>query len=119
MKARTPIEDEHDAEEEGLWQEEAPGLWQIEARAALEDIESALTLDLGEGVDDEDIDTMGGLVFVLLGRVPVRGEVIMHPAGFEIEVLEADMRRVKRLRLRLPEGMASGEDRKVGSAATG
>ena len=113
------IEDEHDAEEEGLWQEEAPGLWQVEARAPLEDIEAALALDLGEGVDDEDIDSMGGLVFVLLGRVPVRGEVIVHPAGYEIEVLEADMRRVKRLRLRLPEAAmrAGGDD--PASAATG
>jgi magnesium and cobalt transporter len=46
------------------------------------------------------VDTLGGLVFVLLGRVPVRGEVIPHPAGLDIEVLDADPRRVKRLRLR-------------------
>ncbi|KPQ08054.1 MAG: magnesium and cobalt transporter [Rhodobacteraceae bacterium HLUCCA12] len=94
------IEDEHDTEDERLWLEESSGVWLVQARAALEDVEALLETDLTEGVTDEDVDTLGGLVFVLLGRVPVRGEVIPHPAGIEIEVLEADPRRVKRLRLR-------------------
>ncbi|MCC5989643.1 MAG: rRNA maturation RNase YbeY [Pararhodobacter sp.] len=103
------IDDEHDTADEGLWQLEAPGIWQIEARAQLEDIEAALGFGLGEGVDDEDVDTLGGLVFVLLGRVPVRGEVILHPAGYEIEVLDADPRRVRRLRLRLPDAVTGAD----------
>ncbi|MCL4676715.1 MAG: CBS domain-containing protein, partial [Pararhodobacter sp.] len=94
------IEDEHDTEDENLWQAEAPGVWLIQARAMLDDLREDLGIDLAEGIDDEEIDTLGGLVFVLLGRVPARGEVIAHPAGHEIEVLEADPRRVKRLRLR-------------------
>ncbi len=101
------IDDEHDTEDEGLWQEEGPGQWQIEARAPLEELEAALGIGLREGVSDEDVDTLGGLVFVLLGRVPVRGEVIAHPAGCEIEILEADPRRVKRLRLRRLDGAES------------
>ena len=95
------IDDEHDTEDEGLWIEEKPGVWLIQARAMLEDVEKLLDLDRTAGVTDEDVDTLGGLVFVLLGRVPVRGEILPHPAGVEIEVLEADPRRVKRLRLRL------------------
>ncbi len=94
------IEDEHDTDDEGLWIEERPDVWLVQARAQLEDVEKLLNQDLTDGVTDEDVDTLGGLVFVLLGRVPVRGEVIPHPAGIEIEVLEADPRRVKRLRLR-------------------
>jgi len=52
-------------------------------------------------VDEEDIDTLGGLVFMLSGRVPARGEVVVHPDGPEFEVVEADPRRVKRLRVRV------------------
>ncbi|MCC6002251.1 MAG: HlyC/CorC family transporter [Pararhodobacter sp.] len=95
------IDDEHDTEDEGLWQQEAPGQWHIQARAQLDALEEALGIALRrQDEGDEDVDTLGGLVFVLLGRVPVRGEVIAHPAGCEIEILEADPRRVKRLRLR-------------------
>lgn len=94
------IEDEHDTEDEHQWSAEAPGTWTVQARAPLDDLNEALGIDLTAGLDDEEVDTLGGLVFLLLGRVPARGEVISHPAGHEIEVLEADPRRVKRLRLR-------------------
>jgi magnesium and cobalt transporter len=94
------IDDEHDTEEEDLCHLEKPGVWLVQARAQLEDVEAETGLKLTEAIDDEDVDTLGGLVFVLLGRVPVRGEVIPHPAGLDIEVLDADPRRVKRLRLR-------------------
>ena len=94
------IDDEHATEDEHPWTEESPGVWLMQARAMLDDIREALGIDLREAVDDEDVDTLGGLVFLLAGRVPARGEVIAHPAGHEIEVLDADPRRVKRLRLR-------------------
>jgi magnesium and cobalt transporter len=94
------IDDEHDTEDEELCHLEKPGVWTVQARAQLQDVEAETGLDLTGAVDDEDVDTLGGLVFVLLGRVPVRGEVIPHPAGFDIEVLDADPRRVNRLRLR-------------------
>jgi magnesium and cobalt transporter len=58
---------------------------------------------LGVLVSDEereDIDTLGGLVFSLAGRVPLRGELISHPSGLEFEILDADPRRIKKLRLR-------------------
>ncbi|MCB1390847.1 MAG: CBS domain-containing protein [Rhodobacteraceae bacterium] len=94
------IDDEHDTEDEHLWSEESPGVWLIQARAMLDDLKDTLGIDLREGIDDEDLDTMGGLVYLLLGRVPARGEVVGHPAGHEIEVIDADPRRVKRVRLR-------------------
>ena len=52
---------------------------------------------------ETDIDTLGGVVFALAGKVPVRGEVLRHPSGVEIEVMDADARRIRRLRLRTPE----------------
>ncbi len=104
------IEDEHDTADEGLWVEEKQGVWLVQARAMLEDVERLLGLRLTDGVTDDDVDTLGGLVFLLLGRVPVRGEVITHPAGVEIEVIEADPRRVKRLRLRYSEPAADAAE---------
>lgn len=95
------IDDEHDTENEDLWTQEGPDSWLVQARADLVDLAEEIGQNLAEGVaEDEEIDTLGGLVFLLLGRVPARGEVIVHPAGFEIEVLDADPRRIKRLRLR-------------------
>ncbi|MEO0678194.1 MAG: transporter associated domain-containing protein, partial [Pseudomonadota bacterium] len=54
-----------------------------------------------EDIDEEEIDTLGGLVFMISGRIPARGEVVPHPAGHEFEVVDADPRRIKRLRVRL------------------
>ena len=62
-----------------------------------------LSLTKHEDVDGEDIETLGGLVFMLAGRVPARGEVVMHPDGTEFEVVDADPRRIKRLRVCLPD----------------
>ncbi|MBE0454537.1 transporter associated domain-containing protein [Roseovarius autotrophicus] len=97
------IEDEHDTEDDALWTEEAPGCYVALAKTPLDMFEAEIGLSLTEAeeVDEEEIDTLGGLVFMLLGRVPVRGEVIEHPAGPVIEVLEADPRRIKRVRVRL------------------
>ena len=98
------IEDEHDIDEGHNWTEESPGSFIALAKTPLEEFEAALGQSLtdDEAVDEEEIDTLGGLVFMLLGRVPVRGEVVEHPSGATIEVLEADPRRIKRLRVRAP-----------------
>ncbi|KGJ03027.1 conjugal transfer protein [Paracoccus halophilus] len=101
------IEDEHDEVEGGLWLQEKPGQWLIQARAPLEDVEAETGLRLALDEEDEEIDTLGGLVFMLAGRVPVRGEVIPHDSGAEFEIVEADPRRVKRIRLRLPRADAA------------
>jgi len=96
------IEDEHDADEERLFTEEKPGCYLALAKTPLEDFEAAIGWSLTEHdeVDEEEIDTLGGLVFMLSGRVPARGEVVVHPQGPEFEVIDADPRRIKRLRVR-------------------
>lgn len=99
------IEDEHDIGEDAHWTEEKPGIYIARAKTPLEEFEEEIGLSLTDvdDVDEEEIDTLGGLVFMLLGRVPVRGEVIEHPGGTVFEVLDADPRRVKRLRVRVPD----------------
>ncbi|MEM9797938.1 MAG: hemolysin family protein [Pseudomonadota bacterium] len=96
------IEDEHDQEEGKFWRQEKSGCYLALARTPLEDFEAEIGMKLTEDGDEEEIDTLGGLVFMLAGRVPARGEVICHPSGAEIEVVDADPRRIKRLRLLMP-----------------
>jgi len=96
------IEDEHDeAEAAHIVQDPKLGLVTA-ARTPVRELEDHLGLKLLKPEEAEDIDTLGGLVFALLGRVPARGELIRHPAGLEFEVLDADPRRVKKLRIHPP-----------------
>jgi magnesium and cobalt transporter len=95
------IEDEHDIAEGQLWAEEAPGCYLVQARTPVEDFEDLIGQKLVFGEDVEEIDTLGGLVFMLAGRVPARGEVVKHPEGIDFEVVDADPRRIKRLRVRI------------------
>ena len=97
------IEDEHDTAEAVPWKLEQPGVYMAEARAPLEEFEAEIGRALTEHdeIDEDEVDTLGGLVFMLAGHVPARGEVIPHPDGPEFEVVEADPRRIKRLRVRL------------------
>ncbi len=76
------------------------GLFEADARASLEELEAALGASVAPEDLEEDIDTVGGLVATLAGRVPQRGEVISHPGGFEFEVTDADPRRIKHVRIR-------------------
>ncbi|MEL7150165.1 MAG: hemolysin family protein [Pseudomonadota bacterium] len=94
------IEDEHDVAEGQLWVEEAPGCYLVQARAPIEEFEVLLSQPLSIEDDSEEIDTLGGLVFRLAGRVPARGEVVKHPVGVDFEVVDADPRKIKRLRVR-------------------
>lgn len=96
------IEDEHDEVEGALWKEEKPGVFLAQSTTPLDEFEAAIGLTLRTDEDDDEIDTLGGLVFLLVGRVPARGEIIPHASGAEFEVVDADPRRIKRLRLRLP-----------------
>jgi len=93
------IEDEHDLADRPTLIERADGSTIADARASIEDVEARYGVALLPE-DEEEVDTLGGLVFTLAGRVPARGETIHHPSGIEFEVLDADPRRVKRLRLR-------------------
>lgn len=96
------IEDEHDIEEGQLWVQEKPGCYLVQARAPLDEFEAEIGLKLVDPEDEEEIDTLGGLVFMITGRVPARGEVLTHGSGAQFEVVDADPRRIKRLRVRLP-----------------
>ena len=96
------IEDEHDEEEDNLWKEEKPGVFIAQATAPLDEFEPALGVTLRVTEDDKDIDTLGGLIMMRTGRMPVRGEIVPHESGVEFEVMAADPRRIKRLRVRLP-----------------
>jgi len=98
------IEDEHDIEETKSWVLERPGIYLAQARTELDDFEEEIGIKLtaSDEIDDEEIETLGGLVTLLAGHLPARGEVITHPDGPEFEVIDADPRRIKRLRVCLP-----------------
>jgi CBS domain containing-hemolysin-like protein len=95
------IEDEHDEEAIELLTQTPDGYWEADARAELDDVAERIDPRLAE--IDEDIDTLGGLAFVLAGRVPEQGDCLVHPTGWQLEVREGDSKRVTRLRLHPPE----------------
>ncbi|MGE0006954.1 MAG: hemolysin family protein [Parvibaculaceae bacterium] len=95
------ISDEHDLDEE-LVVRNGDGTFTASARADLEELEQLLNVDFLPEERDEETDTLGGLIFSMFGRVPVRGELLRHASGIEFEVLEADPRRVKRVKIRPP-----------------
>ncbi len=94
------IEDEHDLETAPLLSVRPDGSLVADARVAIEDFEDLVGPVLTAEEEEADIDTLGGLVTNLAGRVPARGELFTHPTGIAIEVLDADPRRLRRLRLR-------------------
>ncbi len=93
------IEDEHDQEEVPVLKLQSDGSLIADARVLIESFENLAGNILGEE-EREEIETLGGLVVSLAGRVPIRGELVNHPSGMEIEVMEADPRRIKKLHIR-------------------
>ncbi len=93
------IQDEHDKILPARIIELPDGALEADGRVEVEELEARLGLRLLEPERREDVDTLAGLIFTLLDRVPARGEVVRHPAGLEFEVLDADPRRIKRLRI--------------------
>lgn len=103
------IEDEHDDDSEPEMLLTGDGTLAADARVALEDFEDRFGAVFSEE-DKEDTDTLGGLVFRLAGRVPLRGELITHASGLEFEVVDADPRHIRRLRVRnLPQSATAAE----------
>ncbi len=94
------ISDEHDDEVVPMVTDRADGSLDINARMDVDAFEQRMGPVLTEDERNADIDTVGGLVFTLAGRVPARGEVLSHPSGIEFRVLDADARRIRRLRVR-------------------
>lgn len=95
------VEDEHDEEPEAMLVLLQGGIWEADARAELEDVAKEIDEKLAD--IEEDVDTLGGLAFVIAGRVPEPGEIIEHEeSGWKLEILASDGRRVSRLRLHPP-----------------
>ena len=102
------IEDEHDEEPEDPIVPLGDGMWDCDARAELDDV--AETIDPALAEVEEQVDTLGGLAFVLAEKVPDEGAILDHPSGWRIEVTEADDTHVKRLRLHPPSPHDDGEE---------
>ena len=102
------IEDEHDEEAEAGLVALDDGVWEADARTELDEAGALIDRRLAE--IEEDIDTLGGLASVLAGHVPQRGEIVEHASGWRLEVLEADAKRVTRLRLHPPQVTASAAE---------
>lgn len=94
------IEDEHDTAIP-LFTRKSRGVWEVDARMEISDFEEETEVDLSLPDYEDEIDTLGGVAFALAGRVPERGEVLHHPSGMDIEIMDADGRRIKRLKLRI------------------
>ena len=95
------IEDEHDEEAGGLLVALDEGLWEADSRLELDELREAVDARLT--AEDEEIDTVGGLAFLLAGRILAPGESVVHPSGWRLESVDADARRIKRVRLHSPE----------------
>jgi CBS domain containing-hemolysin-like protein len=95
------IEDEHDEAERGMLTMLDDGLWEADARLELEELAQAVDPRLSSAEDE--VDTLGGLVFLLAGHIPAKGECVNHPSGWKLEAIDSDPRRIIRVRLHAPE----------------
>ena len=77
------------------------GLWEADARIELDELAAAVDARLSSA--DDEVDTLGGLVFLIAGRIPQRGECVTHPSGWKLEAVDADPRKILRVRLHSPE----------------
>jgi CBS domain containing-hemolysin-like protein len=95
------IEDEHDEAERGMLTMLDDGLWEADARVELEEIAEAVDPRLSS--EEDEVDTLGGLVFLLAGHIPAKGECVTHPSGWKLEAVDSDPRKIIRVRLHAPE----------------
>jgi len=95
------IEDEHDEAEAGMLTMLEDGLWEADARLELDEL--AETVDRRLSSDEDEVDTLGGLMFLLAGHIPARGECVTHPSGWKLETVDSDPRKIIRVRLHAPE----------------
>ncbi len=102
------INDEHDDEEAPTIVPRAGGGWEVDARVELGAFTEATGVVMNS--EDDEVDTLGGLAFSLAGRVPQRGEVLSHPDGFDFEVTEADVRKVRKILIRRRSSIAPNPD---------
>ncbi|MCH8614606.1 hemolysin family protein [Sphingomonas sp. SM33] len=102
------IEDEHDIEVTGQLTMLEDGLWEADARIELEELQK--TVDARLTWEEDEVDTLGGLVFLLAGHIPAKGECVDHPSGWRLEAVDSDPRKILRVRLHAPEERKRGED---------
>jgi CBS domain containing-hemolysin-like protein len=95
------IEDEHDEDEGGMLTMLDDGLWEADARLELEELAQAVDPRLSS--DEDEVDTVGGLMFLLAGHSPAKGECVTHPSGWKLETIDSDPRKIIRVRLHAPE----------------
>ena len=95
------IEDEHDEAVAGMVTMLEDGLWEADARVELEEL--ARVVDARLATDDDEVDTLGGLVFLLTGHIPAKGESVLHSSGWRLEAVDSDPRKIVRVRLHAPE----------------
>ena len=98
------IEDEHDEEEAALLTLLDDGVWEADARLELDELQTAV--DPRITAEDDEVDTVGGLMFLLAGHIPAKGECVEHPSGWRFEAVDSDPRRIIRVRLHAPDGQA-------------
>jgi len=105
------IDDEHDEAEPQIKAVKKGGKthWLADGRFTIEDFEEAIGRDFASPDEEDEVHTLGGLIFTLAGRVPERGEIIYHPDGLEFEIVDADPRRVKTLKARIISKAAARE----------
>jgi CBS domain containing-hemolysin-like protein len=102
------IEDEHDIEAAGLLTRLEDGVWEADARIELEEL--AEVVDARLTWEEDEVDTLGGLVFLLAGHIPERGECVLHPSGWRLEAVDSDPRKILRVRLHAPQPEARESD---------
>jgi len=100
------IEDEHDEEAAGMLTMLEDGLWEADARIELEELSKAVDPKLAS--KDDEVDTLGGLVFLLTGHIPAKGESVLHSSGWRLEAIDSDPRKIVRVRLHAPEPASEG-----------
>ena len=102
------IEDEHDEAEAGMLTMLDEGLWEADARLELEELAEAVDPRLSS--EDDEVDTLGGLMFLLAGHIPGKGECVEHPSGWKLEAVDSDPRKIIRVRLHAPETQVADGD---------
>jgi CBS domain containing-hemolysin-like protein len=102
------IEDEHDEAEAGMLSMLEDGLWEADARLELEELAEAV--DARFSSDEDEVDTLGGLMFLLAGHIPAKGECVTHPSGWKLETVDSDPRRIIRVRLHAPDARSREGD---------
>ena len=104
------ISDEHDTDEDLEVKPQEEGVYTADGRVDLSTLEERLGIDLLPEEEEEEADPLAGLIFKIAGRVPTRGEIILHDSGLEFEILDSDPRRVKRVRINARNAAASNAE---------